>query len=418
MLEVVQRCCFGHNGANLVGLERLDLQELFGEETDGVAIVLDDPARPIVARHDHAPDLIVHALRGGFADPVRAIGFEGVPGFAIGERTELRHAPLADHVLGDVGGALDVVRSAARHVVHEDLFRHPSAHQHRDLGFEEALGVGVAVGFRQLHRHAHRPAARDDRDLVQRVGVGQERGDDRVASLVVSAVDAIHVAQRDRPPLHAHEDLVARGVQVAVGHRASSGAPGEERRLVDQIGEVGPGEPRRAAGDDAQVGARIDRNLAGVDAENGLASLEIRVADRDLTVEPSRPQQRRIEDVRTVGGGNHHDAAVRLEAVHLDQQLVERLLALFVAERAAAAAAADRVELVDEHDARGMAAGIAEEAADARRAHARVHLDEVRPAGKEERHAGFAGNRSRQECLARPRGADEQNALRDPAADG
>ena len=187
---------------------------------------------------------------------------------------------------------------------------------------------------------------------------------------------------------------------------------------MTRLARSAPGEPRRAAGDDAQVGARIDRNLAGVDAEDGLASLEIRVADRDLTVEPSRPQQRRIEDVRTVGGGNHHDAAVRLEAVHLDQQLVERLLALFVAERAAAAAAADGVELVDEHDARGMAAGIAEEAADARRAHAGVHLDEVRPAGKEERDPGFAGDRSRQERLARSRGADEQHALRDPPADG
>ena len=42
---------------------------------------------------------------------------------------------------------------------------------------------------------------------------------------------------------------------------------------------------------------------------------------------------------------------VDFEAVHLDEQLVQRLLALFVAERAAAAAAADGVELVDEDDA-------------------------------------------------------------------
>ena len=52
-----------------------------------------------------------------------------------------------------------------------------------------------------------------------------------------------------------------------------------------------------------------------------------------------------------VGRGDDDDAAVRLEAVHLDEQLVQRLLALFVAERVAAAAAADGVELVDEDDA-------------------------------------------------------------------
>ena len=159
-------------------------------------------------------------------------------------------------------------------------------------------------------------------------------------------------------------------------------------------------------------------NLARVDAEDGLASLQVGVADGHLAVEPARPQQRRIEDVRPVGGGDDDDAAVRLEAVHLDQQLVERLLALFVAERAAAAAAADGVELVDEHDARGMAAGVAEQAADARGADAGIHLDEVRPAREQERHAGFAGDRPRQQRLAGPRRADEQHALRNAPADG
>ena len=232
--------------ANLVGFERFDLQQLFGQEADGVAVVLDDAARAVVARHDHAADLVVHALRRRFADAVRPVGLEGVAGLAVGERTELRHAPLAHHVLGDVGGALDVVRGAARHVVHEELFGDAPAHQHRDLRLEEALRVGVAIGLRQLHRHAHRAAARDDRDLVQRVGVGQERRDDGVAGLVIGAVDAIQVAQHDRAPLDAHQHLVARRVQVGVGDRGSPGAPGEQRRLVDQVGEVGAREPRRA----------------------------------------------------------------------------------------------------------------------------------------------------------------------------
>ena len=119
----------------------------------------------------------------------------------------------------------------------------------------------------------------------------------------------------------------------------------------------------------------------------------------------------------TVGGGDHDDAAVRLEAVHLDEELVERLLALFVAERAAAAAPADGVELVDEDDAGGVAAGVPEEAADARRADAGVHLDEIRAAGEQERHARFARDRPRQQRLAGARRADEQDALRDAAAD-
>ena len=72
----------------------------------------------------------------------------------------------------------------------------------------------------------------------------------------------------------------------------------------------------------------------------------------DLAVEAAGPQQRRIEHVGAVGRGDQDDAFVGLEAVHLDEQLVERLLALVVAAaEAGAAMAADRVDFVDEDDA-------------------------------------------------------------------
>src|SRR4051812_49887698 len=37
-------------------------------------------------------------------------------------------------------------------------------------------------------------------------------------------------------------------------------------------------------------------------------------------------QQRRVQDVRAVRGGDEDDVVLHLEAVHLDEQLVERLL--------------------------------------------------------------------------------------------
>ena len=64
-------------------------------------------------------------------------------------------------------------------------------------------------------------------------------------------------------------------------------------------------------------------------------------------------QQRRVEDVGPVGGGDQDDAALGLEAVHLHQQLVQRLFALVVtAAHAGAAVPADGVDLVDEDDRR------------------------------------------------------------------
>ena len=75
-----------------------------------------------------------------------------------------------------------------------------------------------------------------------------------------------------------------------------------------------------------------------------------------------------IEDVGAVGGGDQDDVVLHLEAVHLDEQLVERLLALVVtAAEAGAAVAADGVDLVHEDDAGRVLLGLLEEVAHAAR---------------------------------------------------
>src|ERR1700709_604006 len=61
------------------------------------------------------------------------------------------------------------------------------------------------------------------------------------------------------------------------------------------------------------------------------------VAD-DRAGEAAGPQQRRVEDVGTVGRGDQDDVVLPLETVHLDQQLVQRLLALVVTAAHAGAA--------------------------------------------------------------------------------
>src|SRR5690606_39573642 len=128
----------------------------------------------------------------------------------------------------------------------------------------------------------------------------------------------------------------------------------------------------------------------------------------------ARAQQRRVEHVGAVGGRHQDDAGVVVKAVHLDEKLVQRLLALLVRVGGlrAAALAANRVQFVDKDDARGVLARLLEQTADARRADADVHLNKLRAGNAEERDAGLAGGRTRQQRLARARRADEQHALR------
>src|SRR5207248_964588 len=97
-------------------------------------------------------------------------------------------------------------------------------------------------------------------------------------------------------------------------------------------------ETRRAARDLTQVDTAVERDLLRVNPQDLLAPLDIGAADGHLTIEPARTQQRRIENVRPVRRRDDDDAGADGEPVHFDEQLIERLLALFVAERIAAAA--------------------------------------------------------------------------------
>src|SRR5439155_16786600 len=84
--------------------------------------------------------------------------------------------------------------------------------------------------------------------------------------------------------------------------------------------------------------------------------------DHDLPIEAPRPEERRVEHVGPVGGHDHDDAFVAIEAVHLAQQLIDRLLALVVpTTEPRATMPADSVDFVNEHDAWGIALALLEE---------------------------------------------------------
>ena len=182
--------------------------------------------------------------------------------------------------------------------------------------------------------------------------------------------------------------------------------------LVHQIGQVGAREPGGELGDDLQVHLGSDRLALGVYLEYGRAADDIRPVQHHAAVETAGAQQSRVEDVGPVGGRHYDNADVGIEAVHLDQDLVERLLALVMnGAQTGAALAAYSVDFVYEDDAGGVVLGLIEEVAHARSTHADEHLHELRAAYGKERHASLAGHGARQQCFAGSGRADEQHAL-------
>ena len=248
--------------------------------------------------------------------------------------------------------------------------------------------------------------------------VGQRRGDEGVAGLVVG--DALlFVGVHDAAlALQADGAALDRLVELGHGHRLLAGAGGHQGGLVDEVGQVGADRPRRQGGDAAQVHVGVEADVADVDLEDRLAAVDVGPVHDHLAVEASRPQQGGVERLRPVGGGHDDDAAVDVEAVHLDEQLVERLFALVVAaDGDAGARLAQRVQLVDEDDARRPALGLVEQVAHAGGADADEHFDKIGAAKAEERHVGLAGHGLGQQRLAGAGRADEQDALGDAAAE-
>ena len=146
--------------------------------------------------------------------------------------------------------------------------------------------------------------------------------------------------------------------------------------------------------------------------EDFFTAADVGLVDEDLAIETSGAEQRRVEDLRPVGRAHDDDALARVEAVHLGEQLIERLLALLVAaHRRLNADLAQRVELVDEDDTGSLGFGLTEEIADTGGADADEHLDELRTAQREERHVGLASDGAREKRLARAWRPDEQDAL-------
>ena len=152
--------------------------------------------------------------------------------------------------------------------------------------------------------------------------------------------------------------------------------------------------------------------------EDSLTALDIRCADIDLTVETARTQQRVIQNILAVGSCDDDNALVCTKAVHLNEQLVERLLALVMAAaEARAALTAYRIDLIDEHDRRRVLLGLLEQVAHTRCADTDIQLNEVRAGDGQERHTGLARNCARDQRFAGARRADQQHTLGDACAD-
>ena len=187
--------------------------------------------------------------------------------------------------------------------------------------------------------------------------------------------------------------------------------------LVQKVLEIRAGEARRRPCDLIELHVIAKGLVPRMDLQDGFPSPDIREGDRNLAVKAAGAQDGRIEDVGAVCRRHHDNALVDAEAVHLDKELVQRLLSLVVAAaKAGSSSSRHRIDLIDEDDAGGVLLRLVKHVADTGGADTDEHLHEVRAGDRVERHAGFAGHRLGKQGLAGAGASLEQHALGDSCA--
>jgi len=260
----------------------------------------------------------------------------------------LRHSELGHHPASDARGSLDVVPRAGRNLrrPEHEILGHPTAEQHDELPLQPPLRVIVPVFLGKRRGESEGLPPRYDRDFVQWVEPGNPPGDHGMSSLVVGRHPPLLVRDHHAPALGPKHDLVLGVLEVHHLHPVL---------LVDDVRQVRAGETRSPLGEHLQVDVVRKRNLFRVHPEDAFSAVDVRDVNNDLAIEAPGSQQCRVQHVGSVGRGQKDDPFVGLEAIHLHQELIQRLLPLVVsAAQAGAPVPAYRIDLVDEDDARGV----------------------------------------------------------------
>ena len=195
------------------------------------------------------------------------------------------------------------------------------------------------------------------------------------------------------------------------GHLAAHPVQRVETRTANHVFEVRAGEALGLARHIGEVDIVCQRHVAGVDLEDMFAPALIGRADIDQLVEPARPQQRRIDQSRAVGGTDHDDRLQFLQPVHFGKDRVDHTARHLRFARTRSARGHQAVDLVDENDAGRHGAGTLEHPSDLLFAFAIPFGEQIRALHRNEVRLRLLGDCLGEQGLARARRPIEQEAL-------
>mmetsp|Transcript_32035 Transcript_32035/g.59641 ORF Transcript_32035/g.59641 Transcript_32035/m.59641 type:complete len:249 (+) Transcript_32035:866-1612(+) len=236
-----------------------------------------------------------------------------------------------------------------------------------------------------------------------------------MTSLVVcDQITAAH-ERRGVPVLFDTDENAVNGrIDVGVFNDRLVGPGGVDGSLVHESLKGGTRESRRTTSNRLQVNTFSKRLSTSVHLQDGNAALEIRETDLDAAIETARTEESRVKNVGTVGGSENNDSGVTLETVHLGEDLVQSLFTLVVTSgNTGTTLTTNRINLINEDDARGVLLRHVEEITDAGSSDTNEKLNELRTGGRNERHSSFSGGSTSEKSLTGTGRTLHNNTLRD-----
>ena len=223
-------------------------------------------------------------------------------GFADGERADgVAHAPLGDHLAGQLGDAFDVIGGAGGDILENDFLSHAAAKENDQVIAQEVAGIAVAILTGKLHGDAEGAASRDNAHLVHRIRSGQQLCGEGVPAFVIGGDALFLIGEDEAAAFTAHEDFVLGEFEVGHVDFVLVQLGCLQGGFIDKVFQFGTRESGRGSGDDIEVNVLADGSFLGVYDKDLFAAGTVRGRDNDLTVEAPGTQESRIKDVGTVG---------------------------------------------------------------------------------------------------------------------
>ena len=213
---------------------------------------------------------------------------------------------------------------------------------------------------------------------MQRAGVFEENIENRMSGLVPSGGYFFPFAHGHAAALFAPAHLVSCFLKFPHADGFQSFSSGEESGFIEDVGQFRTGVAWCATCENGEVHALGNFHFFSVDFKDFFTSLHVWKRNGDLAIKAAWTQEGRVEDIRAVCGCDDDDAFLSVEAVHLDEELVEGLLPFVVsAAHAVSAVATHGVNFINEHEAGSRFFPLFKHITNAGSSHADEHFHEV-----------------------------------------